>query len=213
MSPDAILGVMIIPTLARPDSSIRPELNRMSLLPEGTIMPIVFLPFNLVSETKSISRLYRQNYSATKACVCEHFIEQRFQQPIFRPCLLIKMVASSLFDKVASLDALLKAGNTVAKFALILDIFNIILDVSWVWLTAGALDQQVARSTLSVTSLGVKLGDVYTLSPLWDVWLLQKVIPFTRILCVTLLQISKLKHVNFIMWIRIVLLTLERHIT
>ena len=59
-------------------------------------------------------------------------MEQRFQQPIFRPCLLNKMVASSLFDEVASLDALFNAGSAAAKFAFILDIIGIILDVSWV---------------------------------------------------------------------------------
>jgi hypothetical protein len=42
--------------------------------------------------------------------------------------------------------------------------------------------------------------------------LLQKVVLYMRILCVTLLQISKLKYVNFIIWIKIVLLTLRTDI-
>ena len=42
------------------------------------------------------------------------------------------MVTSSLFDKVVSFDISLKAGNAIDKFALILDVFDIILNVSWV---------------------------------------------------------------------------------
>ena len=44
------------------------------------------------------------------------------------------------------------------------------------------------------------------------IWLLEKVILRIRNLCTRLLQISKLKNVNFIMLIRIVLLTLRRGI-
>ena len=47
--------------------------------------------------------------------------------------------------------------------------------------------------------LGMKILAIMTINLLTFVWLLRKFIPFTRILCVTLLQISKLKHVNFIM--------------
>ena len=44
------------------------------------------------------------------------------------------------------------------------------------------------------------------------IWLLQKMMLHMRILCVTLLQISKLKHGNYIIWIRTILLTLRRDI-
>jgi len=57
------------------------------------------------------------------------------------------VVAGSLFDKVASLDASLKAGNAVAKLALILDIFDIILDVSWV---ASSIFDEVASLEASL---------------------------------------------------------------